>query len=100
MAVWNGEQRQMLLDTVAMWTGLVDEGSAAEKMSEIEADLDKTHFAWHGNFDGSGPVYYRIQGPRVLIEYSTQGGVGADSGHYHSIFRDPTNDYGANAATS
>lgn len=97
VALWSGEQRQILLDTVAMWTGLVDEVSGSERMKEITADLNDTFFAWHGKFDGSGPVYYRIQGPRLLIEYSTQGGVGADSGHYHSIYRDPTNDYGANA---
>ena len=66
-------------------------------MAEIEADLDGTYFGWHGNTDGSGPAYYRIQGPAVIIEYSTQSGVGADSGHYHSIYRDPTNEYGVSA---
>ena len=94
---WSGEQKDILLKTIAMWTSLVDEASGTEKLSEIEADLDEIYFAWHGPFDDSGPIYYRIQGPRLLIEYSTQGGVGADTGHYHTIYRDPTNEYGVNA---
>ena len=47
-----------------------------------------------GDIDGSGPIYYRIQGPSLIIEFSTQGDVGSDAGHYHSVYRDPTNEYG------
>jgi hypothetical protein len=36
--------------------------------------------------------YYRIQGPTVVIEYAPQQG---DLDHIHTIYRDPTNDYGA-----
>ena len=35
---------------------------------------------------------YRIQGPTVVIEYAPQQG---DLNHIHTIYRDPTNDYGA-----
>ena len=51
-------------------------------------------FAWHGPADGSGAIYYRIQGPTLLIEFSAQGALGAAGGHYHSIYRNPTNEYG------
>jgi hypothetical protein len=37
-------------------------------------------------------AYYRIQGPTVIIEYAPQQG---DVDHIHTIYRDPTNDYGA-----
>ena len=36
-------------------------------------------------------AYFRIQGPTLVIEYAPQGGVD----HIHTIYRDPTNDYGA-----
>lgn len=44
--------------------------------------------------DGSGSVYYRIQGPRLPIEFSTQGDLGTDARHYHSIYRNPAREYG------
>jgi len=37
------------------------------------------------------PLYYRLQGPRLLIEYdNTQ----RDANHAHSVWRDPTADFG------
>ena len=38
-------------------------------------------------------AYYRIQGPHLVIEYAPQGGDPAM--HIHTMYRDPTNDYGA-----
>ena len=73
--------------------------SAQARLAEITAELPDTHFAWHGNTDGNGRIYYRIQGATLIIEFSTQGNLGGDGGHYHSIYRDPTNEYGT-AATN
>ena len=91
---WSEEQRKTLRNMIPMWLEMEDVDSSSARMAEIESDLEETYFGWHGTTDGSGPIYYRIQGPALIIEYSTQGGVGADSGHYHSIYRDPTNEYG------
>ena len=57
-----------------------------------QADLPKTYFAWSGVTKNGGLAYYRIQGPTVIIEYAPQFG---DLDHIHTIYRDPTNDYGA-----
>ena len=91
---WSPEQQQRLLEIAAGWVGLLPAEAAEARLDEIAADLDATRFAWHGPTDGSGAVYYRIQGPRLLIEFSTQGDLGDTAGHYHSIYRDPTNEYG------
>jgi hypothetical protein len=88
----NAKQQEMLLDIVHEWVGILnDEGSAA-KMAEIKANLPKTYFAWSGSTTNGGLAYYRIQGPTVVIEYAPQQG---DLDHIHTIYRDPTNDYGA-----
>ena len=92
---WTADQRQLLMDAVAQWVNLLPESSAQTRLSEIAANLDDTHFAWHGSADGSGSIYYRIQAPSLIIEFATQGDLGDDSGHYHSIYRDPTNEYGS-----
>jgi hypothetical protein len=67
-------------------------------MAEIKANLPETWFAWSGPTTNGGAAYYRIQGPTLLIEYSPQrmrGGNDLDVTHIHTIYRDPTNDYGA-----
>ena len=91
---WPAEHRGMLLELVAGWVGLLPEAAADARLDEIAADLDEIRFAWNGPTDGSGDVYYRVQGPRLLIEFSTQGDLGDTAGHYHSIYRDPGNEYG------
>ena len=51
-------------------------------------------FAWSGPTTAGSAAYFRIQGPTLHIEYAPQGGVN----HIHTIYRDPTNDYGAKIA--
>jgi hypothetical protein len=97
VADWSAAQRQLLLDTIMLWVGLLDAPSGQARLAEIQADLTNTHFAWHGPVDGSGSIYYRIQGPNLILEFSTQGNLGSDGGHYHSIYRNPTNEYGRGA---
>ena len=94
VSVWSPGQQQSLLETVALWVGMMPNPSASLRLAEIESDLDETYFACNGNLDGSGSIYYRIQGPQLIIEFSTQGRVAASGGHYHSVYRDPTNEYG------
>ncbi|MDE0055360.1 MAG: DUF3500 domain-containing protein, partial [Gammaproteobacteria bacterium] len=94
VADWPDDARGMLLDIISHWLGLQPEENALPRLAAIEATLDDTRFAWHGATQGEGDVYYRIQGPKLIIEFSSQGGVGDDGGHYHSIYRDPTNEYG------
>jgi hypothetical protein len=53
--------------------------------------LDDVHFAWAGDDEPGRPHYYRLSGPRFLVEYdNTQN----DANHAHSVWRDPGNDFG------
>ena len=91
---WDPEQKQALLDLVSLWVGMMPSRSAEFRLAQIGSQLNDTYFAWQGPSDGTGSIYYRIQGPSLIVEFSTQGAVGSDGGHYHSIYRDPTNEYG------
>lgn len=91
---WDESRRQSLLDTVALWLAMLDDASSQARLAEIEADLNETYFAWNGISDGKDSIYCRIQGPTLIIELSTVGAVDG-GGHYHSIYRDPTNEYGS-----
>jgi hypothetical protein len=89
-------QQAMLLDIIAEWAGILNESSAAARMAEMKADLNETWFAWSGPTTGQAgsniTAYYRIQGPHLVIEYAPQHDEPAN--HVHTIYRDPTNDYG------
>ena len=94
---WPAAQRQQLLDTIALWVGMLPAESAQLRLAEIAADLAETSFAWHGALEGGGPIYYRIQGPTLIIEFSNEDAA-AEGGHYHSVYRNPLNEYGSGAA--
>jgi len=53
------------------------------------AGWDNLWFSWRGAVDPDGRFYYRVHGPRLLIEYNRQ-----NANHDHMIVRDPKNDYG------
>ncbi len=90
----NPSQQAMLLDLVGEWAGIVNEPAAAVRMAEIKANLPATWFAWSGPTTNGMPAYYRIQGPTLVIEYAPQPLGGDPTMHIHTIYRDPTNDYG------
>jgi hypothetical protein len=93
----NAAQQEMLLDLAHEWVGILNDEAAAAKMAEIKASLPETWFAWSGPTTQGSAAYFRIQGPTLLIEYSPQrlrGSGGLDTTHIHTIYRDPTNDYG------
>src|SRR5215212_5903054 len=87
-------QQTMLLEIVREWAGIMHEAFAEPRMAEIRATLPDTWFAWSGPTTNGSAAYFRIQGPTLVIEYAPQGGVD----HIHTIYRDPTNDYGAKFA--
>src|SRR5207249_4966600 len=94
----NEKQRAMLLDVISEWAGIVNDAYAEPRIAEIKAGLVDTYFAWSGPTTHApgknGSSYYRIQGPKIIIEFSPQGVGGDSTMHVHTMYRDPTNDYG------
>src|SRR5437667_10838208 len=98
----NDRQRAILLDLVSEWAGIIHERAAAARMAELKADINETWFAWSGPITATPgnniSAYYRIQGPHLVIEYAPQRLGGDPSMHVHTMYRDPTNDYGRGLA--
>jgi hypothetical protein len=91
-------QQEKLLEVVNEWVGILNDEAATAKMAEIKTDVAETWFAWSGATTNGSAAYFRFQGPRLWIEYSPQrqrGNAGLDPTHIHTVYRDPTNDYGA-----
>ena len=88
------KQRDMLLDLASEWTGIMTEPAASAKLDDVKQNLAETWFAWSGPTEKGAAAYFRIQGPTVIVEYAPQRLGGDTTKHIHTIYRDPTNDYG------
>ena len=88
----DGGQRDGLEALVRHYVGRSQPDVADAEWSRIrDAGLDAVTFAWAGPHEPGHGHYYAVRGPRLLIEYdNTQNGAN----HIHSVWRDPTNDWG------
>ena len=84
-------QQDQLVEIAREWFGIMNDAFATPRMADIRANLAQTYFAWSGPTTNGSAAYFRIQGPTLVIEYAPQG----NPDHIHTIYRDPTNDYGA-----
>lgn len=84
-------QREVLRALLHTYLGRVPEGLSLWPDYRDDATLDAVYLAWAGTTTPGGPHYYRLQGPRLLIEYdNTQ----RQANHAHSVWRDPGADFG------
>jgi hypothetical protein len=89
----------MLPQQRALLAGLLDQylGRLPAPLAELEGRrvagelLEAVHFGWAGGREPGQPHYYRIQGPRLHIEYDN---VQNGANHVHSVWRDPEGDFG------
>ena len=84
-------QRDMLRGLLATYLGRVPDGLSPQADYAADAVLAGVHFAWAGPTGPGQPLYYRLQGPRLLIEYDN---VQRQANHAHSVWRDPAADFG------
>jgi Protein of unknown function (DUF3500) len=88
---FDAEQREMLRTLLATYLDRAPAGVSPLHRYDDESALDAVHFAWAGSTAPGEPHYYRLQGPRLLIEWdNTQN----NANHAHSVWRDPTSDFG------
>jgi hypothetical protein len=90
-AEFDAEQREMLRALLATYLDRAPAGVSPLQSYDDDAALNAVHFAWAGRTEPGEPHYYRLQGPRLLIEWdNTQN----NANHAHSVWRDPTSDFG------
>jgi Protein of unknown function (DUF3500) len=86
------QQRVLLEGLVRHYLDRLPGALAAAEAARVTGEAGGAlRFAWAGGPEPGQPHYYRIQGPRLLIEYdNVQNGVN----HVHSVWRDPAGDFG------
>ncbi|HVL84428.1 MAG TPA: DUF3500 domain-containing protein [Pseudonocardia sp.] len=81
-------QRELLAALLDTYLGRVPDGL-------VDApDLDAVHIAWAGPTEPGAPHYYRLQAPRLLVEWDN---TARGANHAHSVWRDPQADFGVDA---
>jgi len=84
-------QRVLLTQLISAYVGIARDRIGLPYMKRVEAGMNETTFAWAGPVSEVEPFYYRVHGPRILIEFDNSQGGG---NHIHSLWRDPENDFG------
>lgn len=93
-------QRQLLESLIDEYVNNMQPDVARSYQRRIQADgLDTIRFGWMGASSPGKPVYYRVHGPSLLIEYDNSLAVGTklrfnDPNHIHTILRVPGTDFG------
>lgn len=91
-------QQELLLAAIKEWISVQPNENADLRMQALTDELADISYAWTGSDEVNTPTYMRIQGPSLIIEMlSTGGNVGSSAvgaGHYHTMYRNPTFDYG------
>ena len=54
-------------------------------------DVHALHLGWAGGMTEGEAFYYRLHGPRLVIEFDC---TADNANHIHSVWRDPVNDWG------
>jgi hypothetical protein len=84
-------QRALLRALLGTYLDRVPPEVSSRSRYDDDAELDAVHLAWAGPLEPGAPHYYRVQGPRLLLEWdNTQRGAN----HAHSVWRDPEADFG------
>ncbi|WP_232663527.1 DUF3500 domain-containing protein [Pseudonocardia sp. TRM90224] len=90
-------QRELLQALLSTYLGRVPAGASPLHRYTEADELDGVHFAWAGSTVPGEPHYYRLQAPRLLVEYdNTQN----DANHAHAVWRDPVADFGLDVLTA
>jgi hypothetical protein len=91
--VFTADQRALLRALIASYTDRapVPVAEALRQLYAQDEILGQARFGWAGDVGSGQPHYYRLTGPRLLVEYdNTQ----RSANHAHSVWRDPIGDFG------
>jgi Protein of unknown function (DUF3500) len=90
------DQKKLVTAAIQAYVGDLNDAAATKLMAKYESELDQTRIGWSNN---TGPTdessYLRIDGPSVWIEFINTRSPSTPNIHYHSVYRDKTNDYGS-----
>ncbi|WP_091408792.1 DUF3500 domain-containing protein [Friedmanniella luteola] len=92
----DADQKAAVMTAVEAYAGDLATDASTKLLAKYEAELDQTTIGWSNN---TGPTdessYIRIDGPSVWIEFINTRSRSTPDIHFHTVYRDKTNDYGS-----
>ena len=85
------EQKVQLRKVIEAYADSFEPALRAARLARAAEGFDAIRFAWAGSTERGKPHYYRIQGPKFLIEYDASQDEG---NHVHTVWRDFDGDFG------
>ena len=86
------KQRALLWKLIEVYAGNFEPGLAQARLARAkQGGIETIRFGWAGSTVRGKPHYYRVQGPRFLIEYDASQN---DGNHIHTVWRDFGGDFG------
>lgn len=86
------KQRAQLMKLIEVYVGSFEPALAKARLARVrEGGVEGIRFGWAGATERGRQHYYRIQGPRFLIEYDASQN---DGNHVHTVWRDFNGDFG------
>ena len=84
-------QKAQLRRLVAVYAASFESDLRDARLARAAEGFDAIRFAWAGATARGRPHYYRVQGPKFLIEYDASQD---DGNHIHTVWRDFAGDFG------
>ena len=92
----NDSQRKLVTQAIQAYVGDLADTAAAKLLAKYESAYSQTKIAWANNVGPSDESsYMRIDGPSVWIEFINTRSQSTPEIHFHTVYRDKTNDYGS-----
>jgi len=89
-------QRKLVTAAIRSYVGDLADTAAARLLAKYESEYPQTKIAWANHTGPSDESsYLRIDGPSVWIEFINTRSQSTPDIHYHSVYRDKSNDYGS-----
>jgi hypothetical protein len=89
-------QKELVMAALQAYAGDLATDAATKLLAKYQSELDQTTIGWSNN---TGPAdessYIRIDGPSVWIEFINTRSRSTPDIHFHTVYRDKTNDYGS-----
>jgi hypothetical protein len=84
-------QRAQLRRLIEVYADSFEPALRAARLARANEGFESARFAWAGTTEKGKPHYYRVQGPKFLIEFDASQD---DGNHVHTVWRDFDGDFG------
>jgi hypothetical protein len=92
----NDAERKATIAFISAYVNDLPSGAATKAMAKYEGELNQTRVLWTNNTTAATESsYVRIDGPSVWIEFINTRSRSTPNIHFHTVYRDKSNDYGS-----